>query len=411
MMDAEQQVTFGMKVCEYRMLLGMSQDDLANKISILSKGEYDSKQGIAFLENGERGHPHPRNFKFLADALGLDDKQRMALRALPRVLPQRVLPPEVEHQEVSLDAMRAFLRLLRIQGLPGDNEGRAADLAACTFMPMRLAIGILEAVRDFHGDRTLNGAWVNVTLSLGYREPYCKEPRPPYAEQFGLYALDAAQRVLTYLGESDDSDRNNYLLRALALDRRAMAYHLLKDYSSAGNSYKQGARILSVHPDDPDARTLAAWIALNHLLLRIDGEQPYESGEPGADARGAAILLTCRETFVGGNNLKAQWHVVIGAVALAASRATRLDRPHEHEAALRWYMHLPDGDGTQSVGATYFRLLDRYSLINNHYPDSQADRSMDLQGILTEVQAWLETLVADTEDDESGGETGARKWK
>src|ERR1700726_3572590 len=69
--------TFGALLRRYRLLVGSSQEELAERARI-------SINAIGSLERGINRQPHPRTVALLADALGLLDESRAAFIASAR---------------------------------------------------------------------------------------------------------------------------------------------------------------------------------------------------------------------------------------------------------------------------------------------------------------------------------------
>jgi transcriptional regulator with XRE-family HTH domain len=101
---------------QHRLAMGVSQEELAERAGL-------STRGISDLERGIRTHPHPETVRLLADALGLGGTARAAfVRAAPRTvrrgaprseqravrLPAPLAPLIGRHQE--RDALEALMR-------------------------------------------------------------------------------------------------------------------------------------------------------------------------------------------------------------------------------------------------------------------------------------------------------------
>jgi transcriptional regulator with XRE-family HTH domain len=71
-MRADASSTFGELLRRYRAAAGLTQEELAERARL-------SSRGIADLERGARAAPLPRTIRQLADALGLGDDERAAL--------------------------------------------------------------------------------------------------------------------------------------------------------------------------------------------------------------------------------------------------------------------------------------------------------------------------------------------
>src|SRR4051794_38892216 len=112
-MSVDRRGTFGAQLRHYREVgevAGFSLAELAEKTQL-------SEKGLGAIERGERGRPHPANFKRIADVPGLDAAQRAGLWALPVTITSPTedvtLPSKGERHELSPEALQAFVRLLR----------------------------------------------------------------------------------------------------------------------------------------------------------------------------------------------------------------------------------------------------------------------------------------------------------
>src|SRR5881392_1938441 len=68
--------SFAALLQRYRKAVGLSQEELAERAGL-------SKRGISDLERGHRRSPHPATVRRLAEALNLDDAERVAWLAKP----------------------------------------------------------------------------------------------------------------------------------------------------------------------------------------------------------------------------------------------------------------------------------------------------------------------------------------
>jgi predicted ATPase/DNA-binding CsgD family transcriptional regulator/DNA-binding XRE family transcriptional regulator len=116
--------SLGARVRQFRLRLGLSQDDLARRAGV-------GVATLAALERGRRERPHPRTLKRLADALGLTGAERLALiggspTRIPASSPHHVsvnelgtkLSPLVGRQE-ALSEVLALLQTARLVTLTG----------------------------------------------------------------------------------------------------------------------------------------------------------------------------------------------------------------------------------------------------------------------------------------------------
>ena len=134
-------VTFGARLRRLREAAGLTQEELASRAGL-------STRGIASLERGERKHPYPHTVRSLADALRLPEDERAALFAavpgrggatqapitapLESDLPIPSTP--LLGRERELRAIRGFLgevRLLTLTGTGGVGNTRLALESAC----------------------------------------------------------------------------------------------------------------------------------------------------------------------------------------------------------------------------------------------------------------------------------------
>ena len=72
--DTERNGTFGGRLRNLREAAGLTQEELASRAGMTSKG-------ISAIERGERKRPYPHTVRSLADALGLPEEERAALLA------------------------------------------------------------------------------------------------------------------------------------------------------------------------------------------------------------------------------------------------------------------------------------------------------------------------------------------
>ncbi len=128
--------TFGDLLCRHRLDAGLTQDALAERAGL-------SRRGISDLERGARTHPHRETVRVLADALGLNGRERAAFaqqarrpvgRAAPRRgretnLPVPLTPLIGRHEErdqVGRLLRADAVRLLTLTGPGGVGKTRLA---------------------------------------------------------------------------------------------------------------------------------------------------------------------------------------------------------------------------------------------------------------------------------------------
>ena len=85
-MNAMQSSGFGDHLRRLREAAGLTREELAERAGLTAKG-------ISALERGDRRHPYPATIRAIADALGLDQRQRSALIT---AVPPRSLAPRRE---------------------------------------------------------------------------------------------------------------------------------------------------------------------------------------------------------------------------------------------------------------------------------------------------------------------------
>ena len=121
---------------QYRVAVGLSQEELAERAGL-------SKRGISDLERGTRRMPHPATVRQLAAALNLDDVDRAALLSSVAVVSHRsVAAPDIgvrhnlpleltsfigrERELEELPRRLATTRLLTVTGPGGIGKTRLA---------------------------------------------------------------------------------------------------------------------------------------------------------------------------------------------------------------------------------------------------------------------------------------------
>ncbi|HEV2127932.1 MAG TPA: tetratricopeptide repeat protein [Thermomicrobiales bacterium] len=120
-MDGRSPESFGNVLRRYRILAGMSQEELAERAGL-------SVRGIGDLERGQRRGPRLRTVQALADALGLDQVGRRELLAAARPELELHAPVQASDPPPSTPGRLALPMLARMPVPSGSLIGRDADI-------------------------------------------------------------------------------------------------------------------------------------------------------------------------------------------------------------------------------------------------------------------------------------------
>src|SRR3954451_7387888 len=87
-MATDDEATFGSLLARYRRAAGLTQEELAERAGL-------STRGVSDLERGLRRRPHPESVRLLARALALPEADRAAFLPAPRPRPADPAMPAI----------------------------------------------------------------------------------------------------------------------------------------------------------------------------------------------------------------------------------------------------------------------------------------------------------------------------
>ncbi|CAA9389496.1 MAG: hypothetical protein AVDCRST_MAG03-495 [uncultured Rubrobacteraceae bacterium] len=204
---------FGERLRALREAAGFTQEELASRAGLTAKA-------VSALERGERKRPYPHTVRSLADALGLDEGERVELQsAIPRrgeetpvspaVVPASVPEPnlpgprtplvgrEQELEEIGLFLRDHGVRLLTLTGTGGVGKTRLALQAAREVADL-FPDGVVFVALASLGDPAL--VLPTIAQSLGLREAEYRTPREAIRgflrEKKFLLVLDNLEHLL-----------------------------------------------------------------------------------------------------------------------------------------------------------------------------------------------------------------------